>query len=308
MDFTLGNVSGAVIDDLRLAGAEPKIAALPIWKGRPQVAPLHGGLSNESYDVRDEIGRYVVRFGRDFPFHYVLRERELIVARAAFEAGFAPEVIYAEPGVMVSRFIEGHAYGEAQVRADLGRVGGLVRRFHETMPRHVSGPGYLFWPFHVIRDYARALIGSANPLSARVPQDVETADQLERTLTPMPIIFGHNDFMPGNLIDDGRRLWVIDYEYAGFSTGMFDLAGLASNAGFSADESEALLTAYFGGPPTAELRRSHAAMMCASLLREALWGLVSESHMAVPGVDYGAYAAQNFARFDAALAAYANEA
>jgi len=45
-------------------------------------------------------------------------------------------------------------------------------------------------------------------------------------------------------------------------------------------------------------------MMCVSLLREALWGLVSEIHLSAPGADYGAYAQQNFDRFDAATARY----
>ena len=133
---------------------------------------------------------------------------------------------------------------------------------------------------------------------------LEVAAELERAQTPLPIVFGHNDFLPGNIIDDGRKLWIIDYEYAGFSTGMFDLAGLASNASFSAEEAAELLTAYFGMAPGEDLLRSHAAMSCASLLREALWGLVSEVHMSATGADYAEYARENFARFDAAYALY----
>lgn len=284
--------------------AEPRILALPIWTGAVRIAPLLGGLSNESYDVRDASGRYVVRFGRDFPFHHVSRDREVMTARAAFEAGFAAELVHAEPGVMVSRFIEGHAFGEADVRRDVERVGRLVRQFHDTMPLFVRGPGYLFWVFHVIRDYARTLRGTANPLVGRLPELLKTAAELERAQTPLPIIFGHNDFLPGNIIDDGKRLWIIDYEYAGFSTGMFDLAGLASNSSFSLDDSEQLLMAYFGAAPGEDLRRSHAAMSCASLLREALWALVSEVHMSATGADYAAYATENFVRFDSALARY----
>lgn len=290
--------------DLRLAVAEPRIVALPIWSGAPRVAPLRGGLSNESYEVRDQAGRYVVRFGRDFPFHHVFRDRELMVARAAEAAGFGPPIVHAEPGLMVSRFIEGRTFGEADVRENIGQIGHLVRAFHERMPRFVSGPAFMFWPFHMLRDYARVLWGTADPLVGRLPEALGVAERLEAAQAPLPVIFGHNDFLPANIIDDGSKLWIIDYEYAGFSTGMFDLAGIASNAGFSPDEADALLAAYFGAAPSAALRRSHAAMMCASLLREALWGLVSAIHMSAPGVDYGAYAAENFARFDAALARY----
>ena len=292
------------VDDSRLAAAVPRIEALPVWRGRPEIVLLKGGLSNESYEVRDGAARYVARFGRDFAFHHVFRDRELMVARASHAAGFGPEIVHAEPGLMVSRFIEGRALGEADVRKNIGQIGHLVRAFHEAMPRYVSGAAFLFWPFHVIRDYARMLWGTGNPSVSRLPALLETAEGLERAQAPLPIIFGHNDFLPGNLIDDGKKLWIIDYEYAGFSTGMFDLAGLASNASFSAQESEALMGAYFGAPPSDELRRSHAGMMCASLLREALWGLVSEINMSAPGADYAAYAAENFARFDAAVGRY----
>jgi thiamine kinase-like enzyme len=292
------------MSDLRLALAEPRILALPVWSGTPRIEPLRGGLSNESYDVRDRAGRYVVRFGRDFPFHHVFRERELMVARAAHAAGFGPEVVHAEPGVTVSRFIEGRTFAEADMRANIEQVAHLVRAFHERLPPFVSGPGYLFWPFHVLRDYARLLWGTGNPLVARLPEVLGIAERLEAAQAPLPIIFGHNDFLPGNIIDDGSKLWIIDYEYAGFSTGMFDLAGIASNASFSTDESSRLLAAYFGGATSEAHRRSHAAMMCANLLREALWGLVSEIHMSAPGADYSAYATENFARFDAAYARY----
>jgi thiamine kinase-like enzyme len=85
---------------------------------------------------------------------------------------------------------------------------------------------------------------------------------------------------------------------------MFDLANLSSNNNFTAEQSRELLEAYFGEAPSEELRRSHAAMEAASLLREALWSLVSVHHLDRPGVDYAAYADENFAKLETALAAY----
>ena len=290
--------------DLRLAVAETRISALPIWRGLPRIAPLPGGLSNESYDVRDDSGRYVVRFGRDVPVHHVFREREIMTARAAHAAGFAPELIHVGPGVMVSRFIEGQPFAEANVRANIERLSSLIQRFHQAMPHFVCGAPFLFWPFYAMRDYARSLGDGPNPALARLPGWLAIADRLEAVLVPLPIVFGHNDLMPGNLIDDGRKLWLIDYEYAGFSTAIFDLANLASNSSFSADESEALLALYFGGVPSEALRRSHAAMVCVSLLREVFWAMASASHMPVAGVDHEVYAAQNIERFETALARY----
>jgi thiamine kinase-like enzyme len=281
-----------------------RIRELPIWRGAISIEPLEGGLSNESWLVSDGAGRHVVRFGRDFPFHHVSREREAMAARAAHAAGFAPEVRYSAPGVMVTAYLGARTYGPEDVRANADRIARLVRRFHDEMPRHVSGAGFMFWPFHVIRDYARTLQAGGSRMAGRLPGWLALAEELEKAQVALPIVFGHNDLLPANFLDDGDRLWLIDFEYAGFSTAMFDLAGVSSNAGMSAGESEALLAAYFDAAPGPDIRRSHAAMQVASLLRETMWSLVSELHLDAPGADYVAYTADNLARLEAALDAY----
>ena len=281
-----------------------RIEAIPYWTGPVSWEPLTGGLSNESFTVSHAGEKFVVRFGQDFPFHHVFRDREIMAARAAYAAGFAPELVYAEPGVMISRFIEARTYGAEDVQANIGRIAETVKRFHETMAAHVSGPGFMFWVFHVIRDYANTLREGGSRMTDNLPGYLELAREMEVAQVPLPIVYGHHDFLPANFMDDGDRLWVIDFEYAGFSTAMFDLAGVASNAEFSTDQADELLTAYFGAPPGEALRKSHAAMQCASLLREAMWSMVSELHLDAPGVDYVAYTAENLERLDAAVETY----
>ena len=283
---------------------EDRIRALPCWNGGIEIAPLSGGLSNANYFVRDAAGGHVVRFGKDYPFHHVYRDREAMTARAAHTAGFGPAVHFSETGVLVTEFLNAKTFDGDDVRANAERIGKLVRRFHNEMPKHVSGAGFMFWVFHVIRDYARTLEVGKSRFTGNLPTYLALADELERAQAPLPIVLGHNDLLPANFMDDGKRLWLIDFEYAGFNTAMFDLAGLASNAGFDRGQSEALFERYFGRSPNDDMRTSHAAMQCASLLREALWALVSEMHLSAPGADYDAYARENFMRFDAALAAY----
>ncbi len=118
-------------------------------------------------------------------------------------------------------------------------------------------------------------------------------------------MFGHNDLLAANLIDDGRRLWLIDWEYGAFNSPLFDLGGLASNNEFAPEQEDWLLDAYFGAPATTDLRRRYAAMRCASLLREAMWSMVSERHLTVD-FDYQTYTAENLRRFEAAYAALAS--
>ena len=283
---------------------EDRIRALPCWAGRIEIAPLKGGISNESYLVSDAVGRHVVRFGRDYPFHHVFRERELMTARAAHAAGFGPEVRYAEPGVMVSAFLGAKTFSAEDVAAGRRRVADLLRRFHGEMPQEVSGAAFLFWPFHVVRDYARTLREGGSRMKPHLPGYLALAAELEAAQAPLPIVFAHNDLLPANILDDGDRLWLIDFEYAGFSTAMFDLAGATSNAGLSPDEAEDFLDAYFAGAPDPATLRSHAAMQCASLLREAMWSMVSELHLQAPGADYVGYTAENLDRLDRALDHY----
>jgi len=292
------------MDQMQRPPAETRIRSLPCWTGAIDIAPLTGGLSNEIFLVTDAAGRHVVRFGRDYPFHHVLREREVMTARAAAEAGFAPKVEYAEPGAMVTAYLGAKTYGGEDVRKDRRRVAKLARRFHQEMPGGITGAGFMFWVFHVIRDYARTLEQGKHRLVGELPAYIALAGELEQAQTPLPVVFGHNDLLPANFLDDGERLWLIDFEYAGFNTAMFDLAGIASNAGFTADEADDLLAIYFDGPPDEALRRSHAAMQCASLLREAMWAMVSELHLNAPGVDYVAYTQENLTRLRNALEAY----
>jgi thiamine kinase-like enzyme len=282
-----------------------RIRALPCWTGDIRAVRLTGGLSNESWKVVDAVGAHVVRFGRDFPFHHVFRANEVMAARAAHAAGFAPAVEYARPGVMVSAFLEARTWGEADMRANPGRIGRLLRDFHTRMPAEVSGAGAIFWVFHVIRDYARTLAGNGSRFAPELGRLRAVAAEMEAAQVPLPIVYGHHDLLPGNFLESpGGRLWLIDFEYAGFGTAMFDLAGAASNAGMSGDEARAMLIAYFGQAPDDAMFRAFDAMQCASLAREAMWAMVSEIFLAAPGADYDAHAREYLGRLDAALERY----
>jgi thiamine kinase-like enzyme len=286
-------------------GLPDAVAALPCWRGTPTGERLSGGLSNEIWKVTDEVGTHVVRLGRDYPFHHVDRAREVMTARAAHAAGFGPEVRYAAPGVMVTAFIGARTWGAEDLRANPERVARLLADFHRRMGARISGPAFLFWPFHVVRDYVRTLRGTLH--EGITPLFLTLSDEMEQAQVPLPIVFGHHDLLPANFLDDGDRLWLIDYEYAAFGTALFDLAGAASNAEMPPDAAKALLAAYFGATPDPALSRAFDAMQVASLLRETLWAYVSDLHLAAPGVDYLAYAAENRARLDAALSAYRSQ-
>lgn len=283
---------------------EDAITALPCWQGGITLAPLLGGITNRNFVVTDQAGRFVVRLGSDIPLHGVMQFNELAAARAAHAAGISPEVVYAIRGAMVSRFVEGRALLPEDFRAPATRAAALeiVRRCHTDVARHLRGASLIFWVFQVNRSYLGTLDDAGSRLHGRLADLAALNARLEAAVGKVNIVFGHNDLLAANWLDDGKRLWLIDWDYAGFNSPLFDLANLSSNNGFSAAEDEALLAGYFGQPPDDGLRRSFKAMACASLLREALWSAVSEIFSTVD-FDYAAYTEDYFARLEIALLA-----
>ncbi len=279
------------------------IRALPIWRGPVTIEPLAGGLTNRNYLVRDDHARYVVRAGADIPVHGIMRFNELAASRAAAAAGISPRVVHAAPGLMVLDHVQGHTFTSEDVRARAGDCLDLVRRAHREIPRALRGPVLSFNVFHVLRDYAHTLAEGGSRLAADLPVLMAQAARLEQAAGPVDLVFGHNDLLAANFIDDGRRLWLIDWDYAGFNTPLFDLGGLSSNNGFTATDDDTMLAAYFDRPVDDGLRRQFRAILCASLLRETMWSLVSELHSTL-AVDYVAYTTENLARFTAAWAIF----
>jgi len=282
-----------------------RVAALEIWFGRVDPVPLAGGITNQNFTVEDRGRRYVVRVGSDILVHGVVRANEQAASRAAHLAGLSPRVVHAEPGILVLDFIEGRTFTPDDVRnpANLERLVDMVRRCHRDIPQHLRGPAAMFWVFHVVRDYAHTLRDGHSRHAPLLPDLLARAARLEVAVGPIDVVFGHNDLLAANFIDDGHRLWLVDWEYAGFNSPLFDLGGLASNSELSPEQAESALGLYFDRPVDDTLRLRAAAMTAASLLRETMWSMVSEIHSTVD-FDYAAYTAENLRRFEAAYAIF----
>ena len=281
--------------------AARRAAGLACWSGEVLPEVLTGGLTNHNFVVADRGQRFVVRIADDIPLHGIMRFNEVASSRAAHAAGVSPEIVHAEPGALVMRFIEGTTYGEAEVRAALsaGRIVPILKRVHCEIPKYFEGPALIFWVFQVVRGYAKTLRDGGSRLIDALPRYLEINVELEAALGPVEIVFGHNDLLAANFIDDGTRLWLIDWDYGGFNSPLFDLANLASNNSFTAADEDRLLEDYFETPATDVLRRKLRAMICASLLRESMWSMVSEIHSDID-VDYVAYTTENLERFERA--------
>ena len=276
-----------------------RIAALPCWSNPVEPQPLGGGLTNQNFTVLDGGRKYAVRVGHDIREHQVMRFNELAASRAASRAGISPGVHYAEPGILVLDFIEGRTLKKTDIRQPdmLVRILDLVRSCHVRLSQEFRGPGLMFWVFHVIRDYVQNLKHEAGPHQEKLKVFSAIAEDLERAVGPVEIVFAHNDLVHGNFIDDGQRLWLIDWDYAGFNSPLFDLANLSANNGLAPQDERKMLEYYFRTPPGGGLWRRYMAMKSASALRETLWSMISQIHSQLD-FDYGAYTAQNMAIFE----------
>ena len=123
------------------------------------------------------------------------------------------------------------------------------------------------------------------------------ADKLELNSSPYDIVFGHNDLLPANFLDDGKRLWIIDWEYAGFNSPLFDLGDLASHSNFSLDQELYLLENYFEKKIKEKLLLQYSCFKCAALLRETMWSMVAELTSKID-FDYLKYTEENLTKFN----------
>jgi thiamine kinase-like enzyme len=280
---------------------DDRIKSLSIWHGTPDISPLDGGITNRNFLVQDGARKAVVRIGSDIPVHQIMRFNELAASQAAHAAGVSPAVIHHEAGLLVIDYIEGRTLTAADFVQDimLDQAVALLTRAHRDIPKHLRGPALMFWVFHVIRDYA-ATLRVAN--SAHLPKLAELlwqATTLEAAVGPIDLVFGHNDLLPANFLHDGTRLWLIDWDYAGFNSPLFDLGGLAANNALTLPQETRMLDQYFGRPTPSNVWRSYLAMKAASALRETLWSMVSEAHSTL-AFDYAAYTSANLATYAAA--------
>lgn len=272
---------------------------VPDLAGRElSLSPLSGGITNRNFLVsaagaRD---RYVLRLaGNDTHLLGISREVEHAATVAAAGVGVGPEVVaFIRPeGYLVTRFIEGSPVSEAAVHRPetLLRVADSIRRIHD-LP---AIPG-LFMPFRIVEAYRALAIARGVPIPAEYELAMSISRRIELAFLAAPVELRpcHNDLLNANFIDDGTRIRIVDWEYAGLGDPFFDLGNFSVNHDLTPDEDAALLGAYEG-----EVRRPRAArlrlMRIASDFREAMWAVLQQG-ISTLDVDFRAYAAEHFDR------------
>ncbi len=273
------------------------IKELPIWSGEIKIEKLSGGLTNENFLVSDNSQKVVVRLGEDILEHQILRSNEIISSKAAYKAGVGPEVIFNKKGVLVIKYIKSKTMSAQDVKNNIDKIIPIIKKVHHEIPKKLFGPGMIFWVFHVVRNYANFLKNNKSHYTKILNKLLNCNNSLEIISSPHEIVYGHNDLLPANFLDDGKKIYLIDWEYSGFNSPLFDLGGIASNNEFSKEEELYLIEQYFDKKINTNLIKRYKAMKSASLLRETMWSMVSEITSKID-FNYAKYTEENLKKFE----------
>jgi len=289
-------------DELRGELRDQLVAALqrvPETAGRElTLTALSGGITNRNYLITaaGEQERYVIRLaGNDTHLLGISREVEHAATVAAAGVGIGPEVTaFIRPeGYLVTRFIVGEPVSLEQVHqpATLRSVADSIRRIH-------GGPAIpgLFVPLRIVEAYLALASSRGVPQPVAWDQAHAAGRRIERALLDSPIDLRpcHNDLLNANFIDDGERIRIVDWEYAGMGDPFFDLGNFSVNHDLTPVEDAILLEAYEGEVRPSRLARL-ALMRVVSDFREAMWGVLQQGISSLD-VDFIAYADEHFER------------
>ena len=280
---------------------DPSLDALleriPLYRDRHVVVePLSGGLTNQNFRVDSEGESHVLRIlSKGTDLLGIDREHEEASTRNAAALGVGPEVVYFSKadGVLVVRFIDGQT-----LSAESAREPERIRRIAKTIRRVHEGPAVpgRFCPFEIVREYHRLAMARGVTFPETFRNASETMDRMEMAVSGRRLrTTCHNDLLAANFVDDGSKIWVIDWEYGGVGDPFFDLGNFSVNQELDDHGDCLLLESYFGSVRTQD--RAHLKLMrLASDLRESLWGYL-QSGISELDEDYVGYGAKHLARF-----------
>jgi thiamine kinase-like enzyme len=246
--------------------------------------PLAGGQTNRNYRVRFGGRDCVVRLpGKDTGLLGIDRETELAASLAAAAIGVGPEVTASRP-CLVTAYLDARPVPAAELRGRLPEVAAALRAIHAGPPLPTT-----FSPFELTARYERTARERGGTIPASYAELRAAADAIEPVFTG-PRMPCHNDLLTANFLDDGGRLRLLDWEYAGMGDPHFDLGNFASHHDLEPGE-EAALAAAYGGASLARLR----LMRFMAAFWEGMWGVVQATCSDLD-LDYLGYADWHLAK------------
>jgi thiamine kinase-like enzyme len=252
------------------------------------IVTISGGITNRNYKLETQNGAFMLRIaGERTELLGIDRANEFSISHIAHAVGVGtePKAFLENHAAILSRFIpDALTLDPETATARLERIVPRLRAFHDAP----SSPAK-FSPFETVRNYQTLALEHGVRFPNDLPNILEQMTRIETALQPhareCPC---HNDLLPANFLDDGKKIWIIDWEYAGNGNPFFDLGNLAVNLELNDVNSERLLELYFGHS-NLKLEAQLNLMKLVSDLREAFWGFLQSGISALEFgfVEYG---------------------
>ena len=220
-----------------------KIALL---KARTSIKELSGGLTNRNFLIETPENKYVARVSSNSSsLLSINRESEFINTTIAGKGGVGAEVLDYIPGegLLLISYISGKTYGADDVAANLPRIATSLRNLHALEPfdhefnMFNTQSNY----FKIVKEQGFRVPDGYVDFEPMVAQIKKAFEVLFEGLVPC-----NNDLLPGNFIDDGKKIWLIDYEYSGNNDACFEIGNVWAEAFQPIEALEELVTAYYG--------------------------------------------------------------
>jgi thiamine kinase-like enzyme len=282
------------------------LARVPSLARQPrQVTELPGGLTNRNFKVTTPDGVFVARlFADDGELLAIDRDHEYRNSVIAAEAGVGAPVIEYRPADRV--LVLGYLYGRTLTNADVAELATLDRIAVACRALHAGGRFVAdFDMFEVqARYYATAMrrrIGLPPGYDTLLP--AFAAARAALAVKDEGTVPCNNDLLAANFIDNGERIWLIDYEYSGNNDPCFELGNIAGECGLDAEAVSYLVTQYYGRPRRSRIARARLFSLV-SRYGWTLWGVLQQASSQLD-FDFRSWAME---RFDAAASGFTSVA
>ena len=280
---------------------------IPLLQKTPLEEITHrrlGGMTNRNYLLQVGNDQYVLRLAGAGTSDYIDRTVEAHNARVAARAGVNADVLFFDPadGLMVTRFLDGCLTMSPEAFAERpgapARVAQVLKRMHQW-PEPFQ---FRFELFAMIDDYLAVLKRLGATLPDGYHEAVREAGAVRAALAARPAMLApcHCDPLTENFLDDGDRMWLVDWEYSGMNDPLWDVGDVSVEAGFSGDQDNELLEAYCGGRVPAATRGRVVIYKAMCDLLWTLWGLIQHANDN-PADDFWHYSITRFERCTALM-------
>lgn len=223
-----------------------RLNQVPCLQSRQSISELSGGLTNINLLIESAESKYVARISSNSSSLLSIdRESEYRNSLLAAEIGIAPQVhcYLAGQGVLVIGYLGGRTFSAEDVSKNLPGIAKSCRTLHSAKP--------FVRDFNMF-DIQKSYLDIVQERKFRLPGNyLKYADLVSRMHKAMkvleePTVPCNNDLLPGNFIDDGEKIWIIDYEYSGNNDACFELGNIWAESFLELGQLEELVDAYYG--------------------------------------------------------------